>query len=67
MFDEFETCRARLEAFPTLADYCRALDDTDLARLIWDEQRQRNVFGCYKGTVGDHARTIISVIRETAV
>lgn len=62
MSDGFLSPRARLEAFPTFAEYCSSQTRDSLARLIWDHDHQRNVFGTYSGTVGDHALTIIASI-----
>ena len=66
MIDGFATPRDRIEAHPTFTAYCMAQSDNSLARLIWDADHQRNVFASYRGTSGDHARTIIAAITTRA-
>jgi hypothetical protein len=60
MSDEFHTRRERLEAYPTMLDYCKSRDDDGLARLIWDDMHRSNIFGTYDGTVGEHSRAILA-------
>lgn len=57
--DEFQCPRERIEAHPTMLDYCKSRDTVGLARLIWDETHQRNVFASYKGTSAEHSRVIL--------
>lgn len=64
MSDEFETMRQRIEAYPTMLDYCLSRDDSGLELLISHDMHRRNIFGSYPGTLQDHARDIIKAIRQ---
>ena len=67
MGDEFETSRERIEAHPTIKGYLASRTADQLAELIWSEMHRGNVFGSYKGTVGDHSRAILAAVEaETA-
>jgi hypothetical protein len=62
--DEFLSPRERIEAFPTMLEYCRSRDDEALMHLILPGHYQSNVFGTYRGTQGEHAMDIIRAIRS---
>lgn len=66
MSDNFSCPRERMEAHPTMVDYCRAQDESGLARLIWDSMHQRNVFATYSGTNGEHALSIVRSLSDPA-
>lgn len=66
MSDNFSCPRERREAYPKMAEYCRAQDEDGLARLIWDTTHQRNVFATYSGTNGEHARAIVRSLSDPA-
>lgn len=65
MADEFSCPRERIEAHPTMLDYCLSRSDEALVGLIVDAQYQSNVFATYKGTQGQHALDIIKAIRKS--
>lgn len=62
--DEFEWPRHRQEAHPTIESYLATRSEDELAALIWNETYRRNVFGTYRGTVGEHSLAILEEMRR---
>lgn len=63
-WDEFESPRERREAYPTMRAYGDSRTIDQLAILMCVDTYQRNVFGTYPGTVGNHSREILLSVRE---
>lgn len=51
-------------SYPTLREYLRACDRTDLEKLMWSWDHQNNVWGFYPGTVGQHASDLYNEIEQ---
>ena len=64
--DEFVSRRDRLETHPDIASYLATRSEDELAALIWNQDYQRNIFGSYNGTVGEHSLAIIHEVGRRA-
>lgn len=53
--------------YVAMRDYLREAEDAELIALIADDTHRKNVFGFFRGTLGDHARAIFREIHDRGI